>query len=97
MTGVKAAIEVIRYLGQRLNEAQENAKVLALDRAALTAQLFEGKQPVAHTSVSPLDWVYSDQDRQYPFDPQAAGKLLDAAAGTTARRTAPASGWVRSL
>lgn len=28
-----AAIEVIRYLGQRLNEAQENAKVLALDRA----------------------------------------------------------------
>lgn len=28
-----AALEVIRYLGQRLNEAQENAKVLALDRA----------------------------------------------------------------
>lgn len=28
-----AAIEVIKYLGQRLNEAQENAKVLALDRA----------------------------------------------------------------
>ncbi|MFM8552648.1 MAG: Crp/Fnr family transcriptional regulator [Nitrospiraceae bacterium] len=29
----EAAIEVIRYLGQRLNEAQENTKVLALDRA----------------------------------------------------------------
>lgn len=29
----EAAIEVIRYLGQRLNEAQENAKVLAMDRA----------------------------------------------------------------
>ncbi len=29
----EAAIEVIRYLGQRLNEAQENAKVMALDRA----------------------------------------------------------------
>jgi len=28
-----AAMEVIRYLGQRLNEAQESAKVLALDRA----------------------------------------------------------------
>lgn len=28
-----AALEVIKYLGQRLNEAQENAKVLALDRA----------------------------------------------------------------
>lgn len=29
----EAAIEVIRYLGQRLNEAQENAKVMALDGA----------------------------------------------------------------
>jgi CRP/FNR family transcriptional regulator len=28
-----AALEVIKYLGQRLNEAQENAKLLALDRA----------------------------------------------------------------
>jgi CRP/FNR family transcriptional regulator len=28
-----AALEVIKYLGSRLNEAQENAKVLALDRA----------------------------------------------------------------
>ncbi|MBI3603650.1 MAG: Crp/Fnr family transcriptional regulator [Nitrospirae bacterium] len=28
-----AAFEVIKYLGNRLNEAQENAKVLALDRA----------------------------------------------------------------
>jgi CRP/FNR family transcriptional regulator len=28
-----AAIEVIKYLGNRLNEAQEKAKVLALDRA----------------------------------------------------------------
>ncbi|MEW6543604.1 MAG: Crp/Fnr family transcriptional regulator [Nitrospirota bacterium] len=28
-----AALDIIRYLGARLNEAQENAKVLALDRA----------------------------------------------------------------
>ena len=28
-----AAMEVIKYLGNRLNEAQEKAKVLALDRA----------------------------------------------------------------
>ncbi len=28
-----AALEVIKYLGKRLNEAQENAKILALDRA----------------------------------------------------------------
>ena len=29
----EAALEVIKYLGKRLNEAQENAKLLALDRA----------------------------------------------------------------
>jgi CRP/FNR family transcriptional regulator len=29
----EAAIEVIKYLGNRLNEAQEKAKILALDRA----------------------------------------------------------------
>ena len=29
----EAAIEVIKHLGNRLNEAQEKAKVLALDRA----------------------------------------------------------------
>ena len=29
----EAALEVIKYLGKRLNEAQENAKILALDRA----------------------------------------------------------------
>jgi CRP/FNR family transcriptional regulator len=28
-----AAMEVIKYLGNRLNEAQEKAKILALDRA----------------------------------------------------------------
>ena len=29
----EAALEVIKYLGRRLSEAQENAKILALDRA----------------------------------------------------------------
>ena len=34
----EAAIEVIKHLGNRLNEAQEKAKVLALDRAELAHQ-----------------------------------------------------------
>ncbi|MCW5747979.1 MAG: peptide ABC transporter substrate-binding protein [Alphaproteobacteria bacterium] len=50
-----------------------------IDRAAISARLFEGKQPVAHGPVSPLDPMYSDAARHYAYDPAAARKLLDAA------------------
>jgi peptide/nickel transport system substrate-binding protein len=55
------------------------ALIHALDRKAISQQLFEGHQPVAHASVSPLDWVYSDNIRTYPYDPETAGRLLDEA------------------
>ena len=55
------------------------ALILAIDREAVSQQLFEGRQPVAHTSVSPLDWVHSDSVRTYPFDPDRARTLLDEA------------------
>ena len=55
------------------------ALVHALDREALSQQLFAGRQPVAHASVSPLDWIHSDQIRTYPHDPDKARRLLDEA------------------
>ena len=55
------------------------ALIHALDREALSQQLFEGKQPTAHASVSPLDWAHSEAIRKYPYDPAEAGRLLDAA------------------
>ncbi len=55
------------------------ALIQGLDRAALSEQLFAGRQPVAHSSVSPLDWVHSDDIRQYEEDLEAAAALLDAA------------------
>jgi peptide/nickel transport system substrate-binding protein len=55
------------------------ALVYALDRQAISDQLFEGRQPVAVTSVSPLDWVASDDLPVYPHDPARAAALLDAA------------------
>ena len=55
------------------------ALVHAIDREALSQQLFEGRQPVAHASVSPLDWVYKEAVRSYPFDPDRARQLLDEA------------------
>ncbi len=61
------------------------ALVLALDRAAISDTLFGGRQPVAHTSVNPLDWVFSDDSRRYPFDPGKAAALLDEAGWSTLR------------
>jgi len=55
------------------------ALVLALDRKTMTWQLFGGRQPVAHTSVSPLDWVYAKDAPRYAYDPGQAAKLLSAA------------------
>lgn len=55
------------------------ALIMGLDREALSQQLFEGRQPVAHTSVNPLDWVYSDTVPHYQEDLEAAAALLDEA------------------
>jgi peptide/nickel transport system substrate-binding protein len=55
------------------------ALVYAIDRETISERLFEGRQPVAHNTVSPLDWVYNEEARQYPHDPAKAAELLDAA------------------
>ena len=55
------------------------ALIMGLDREAMNQQLFEGRQPVAHTSVNPLDWVYSENVPQYHEDLAAAAALLDEA------------------
>ena len=50
-----------------------------IDRAAISEQLFAGKQPVAHSNVSPLDWVATDDIPTYPYDPDRAVALLEEA------------------
>ncbi|WP_246148198.1 peptide ABC transporter substrate-binding protein [Skermanella pratensis] len=55
------------------------ALLTAIDRDAISRQLFGGKQPVAHTGVNPLDRYYSEDFTRYPFDPAAAVKLLEEA------------------
>lgn len=56
-----------------------HALLLALDREALSRQLFEGKQPVADSFVSPLDWIAAEDLPKYRHDPKRAAELLDAA------------------
>jgi peptide/nickel transport system substrate-binding protein len=55
------------------------ALMLGLDRQAMSAQLFQGRQPVADTKISELDWVYKDDVTRYGEDLEAAGALLDEA------------------
>src|SRR5690606_25610757 len=55
------------------------ALLMGLDREALNEQLFGGRQPVAHTSVNPLDWVRYDDVPRYQEDLDAAAALLNEA------------------
>ena len=55
------------------------ALVYAIDREAISERLFEGRQPVAHSNISPLDWIYYPDVKQYRYDPAKAAALLDAA------------------
>ncbi len=61
------------------------ALLYGIDRAKLSEQLFKGKQPVANSSVNPLDWVYNADAPKYGFDPERAKALL-AEAGWTEMR-----------
>ena len=53
------------------------ALIHAIDRDAISERLFGGKQPVAHGSVNPLDWVFDKTSPTYAFDPAKAKALLD--------------------
>ena len=68
------------------------ALMYGVDRAAISSQLFAGRQPVAESFVSPLDWVYTTDVPHYPYDPAKARALLDEAGwhaeGDTVRRNA---------
>ena len=51
----------------------------AINREQIVQQLFEGKQPVAHTNINPLDWIYDKDVKTYRTDAKKAAELFDAA------------------
>lgn len=61
------------------------ALLMAIDRKAINDKLFEGKQPVADSDISPLDPMFSKEARHYTYDPAGAKKLLDEAGFATIR------------
>ena len=61
------------------------ALMYAIDREAISQKLFEGRQPVAHSGVSPLDWVYDPDGKKYSYDTEKAKALLDQAGWSDVR------------
>lgn len=55
------------------------ALLYGLDRQAIARQIYQGKEPVANSDVSPMDWCADPDIKTYPFDPNKAAELLDAA------------------
>ena len=62
------------------------ALILGIDRGAISKKLFADRQPVAHTSVNPLDWVYAGVIQKYPYDPIKAARLLNEAGWSVKKR-----------
>lgn len=58
------------------------ALIHAIDRQAISEQLFEGKQAVAHALFNPLDPAYDPTVPRYDYDPQLAKRLLEDAGWT---------------
>jgi peptide/nickel transport system substrate-binding protein len=56
------------------------ALLFGIDRETLVRQLFEGRQPVAHSFVNPLDRAsYNEDIPRYPYNQERARQLLDGA------------------
>jgi peptide/nickel transport system substrate-binding protein len=55
------------------------ALLFAIDRKAISDELFAGRDPVADSFVPPLDWIYSADVKRYAYDPAQARALLDEA------------------
>lgn len=66
-----------------LNDVRvRRALLLATDRKTISERLFAGRQPVAHSSVNPLDPMFDPDVRQWPFDLAQARALLEEAGWT---------------
>ncbi len=61
------------------------ALMYAIDREAISKQIFGGHQKVAHSNISPLDKVYDANAPKYAHDPDKARSLLAAAGWGTLR------------
>lgn len=55
------------------------ALAYGVDREKMVKALFDGRQPVAHSNIHPLDPYYADDTPKYPYDPDKARAILEEA------------------
>lgn len=55
------------------------ALTLATDRELIVRTILDSLAPVIHGPIQPLSWAFTDSVTQYPFDPEGAKALLEAA------------------
>jgi peptide/nickel transport system substrate-binding protein len=72
------------------HDALSNTKVRqallhSIDREAISQQLFEGKQAVAHHNIHPMDNVYIEDIKRYSFDKEKALALFSQAGWTKSK------------
>ncbi|MDE0308402.1 MAG: peptide ABC transporter substrate-binding protein [Acidiferrobacterales bacterium] len=72
------------------------ALIYAIDRQAISQQLFGGQQPVADSFVSPLDSIYNQDIKKYAYDPEQASQLLSEAGWVKAAPSEGDRAWTES-
>ncbi|MGH1349222.1 MAG: ABC transporter substrate-binding protein, partial [Methyloligellaceae bacterium] len=50
---------------------------MAIDREAILEAVYQGAGTVAKNPIPPTIWSYNDEVNDYPYDPEAAKKILD--------------------
>ncbi len=50
---------------------------MAIDRQAILEAVYQGAGTVAKNPIPPTIWSYNDEVNDYPYDPEAAKKILD--------------------
>jgi dipeptide transport system substrate-binding protein len=63
------------YTDKRVRQALN----MAIDKQAILDAVFQGSGKVAKNPIPPTIWSYNDAVEDYPYDPDAARKLLDEA------------------
>ena len=53
------------------------AIIHGIDRQSMSEALFDGLQPVSHANVSPFDFTYNPDVRQYAYDPEQSVAYLE--------------------
>ncbi len=76
---------VWQYLGfnvlkEPFNDSEvRKAVAWAIDREAIVNDLIQGHASVLYTPIHPLQWAYAENVEKYPYSPEKASSLLQAA------------------